>query len=55
MNTQFDILRKIRELVVRLIDGLTIEQLHEIPARFGNNIAWNVVHLTVIALQALRT
>ena len=47
MKTQFDILRKVRELVIRLIDGLTIEQLHKIPAGFNNNIAWNVVHLVV--------
>lgn len=47
MKTQFDILRKVRELVLRFIDGLTIEQLHTIPEGFRNNIAWNVVHLVV--------
>ena len=47
MKTQFDILRKVRELILRLTDGLTIEQLHVIPEGFKNNIAWNVVHLVV--------
>lgn len=47
MKTQFDILRKVRELVLRFIDGLTLEQLHTIPEGFKNNIAWNVVHLVV--------
>jgi len=47
MKTQFDILRKIRELILRFTDGLTIEQLHTIPEGFKNNIAWNVVHLVV--------
>ena len=47
MKTQFDILRKIRELILRLTAGLTTEQLHTIPDGFKNNIAWNVVHLVV--------
>jgi hypothetical protein len=47
MKTQFDILRKVRELVGRVIDGLTLEQLHTIPEGFNNNIAWNVIHLVV--------
>mgnify|MGYP001547449540 CR=1 FL=1 len=47
MKTQFDILRKIRELVGKVINGLTLEQLHAIPEDFKNNIAWNVVHIVV--------
>jgi hypothetical protein len=47
MKTQFDILRKIRELVGKVINGLTLEQLHTIPEGFKNNIAWNVVHIVV--------
>lgn len=47
MNTQFEVLKKSRELVLKLIDGLTIEQLHTIPQGFNNNIAWNVAHLVV--------
>ncbi|CAM1356709.1 MULTISPECIES: DinB family protein [Tenacibaculum] len=47
MDTQFEVLKKSRELVFNLIDGLTIEQLHKIPEGFNNNIAWNVAHLVV--------
>ncbi len=47
MKTQFDILRKVRELTMKTIQGLTLEQLHTIPEGFKNNIAWNVAHLVV--------
>lgn len=47
MKTQFDILIKSRELVLKQIDGLTLEQIHKIPQGFKNNIAWNVAHLVV--------
>lgn len=47
MNTQFDILKKSRELVFKKIEGLTHEQLHKVPEGFKNNIAWNVAHLVV--------
>ncbi|HAO14170.1 MAG TPA: damage-inducible protein DinB [Tenacibaculum sp.] len=47
MNVQFDVLKKSREIVVNMIDGLTIDQLHLVPEGFNNNIAWNVAHLVV--------
>ncbi len=47
MNTQFEVLKKSRELVIHLIQGLTKEQLHKIPEGYNNNIAWNVAHLVV--------
>ena len=47
MKTQFDILKKSRELTFKAIDGLTLEQLHTIPVGFKNNKAWNVAHLVV--------
>ncbi|MDG1528713.1 MAG: DinB family protein [Polaribacter sp.] len=47
MKTQFEILIKSRELVLKVIDDLTIEQVNEIPKGFKNNIAWNVAHLVV--------
>lgn len=46
-NTQFEVLHKSRELVLKTIDGLTIEQLHTIPKGYKNHIAWNVAHLVV--------
>lgn len=47
MKTQISVLKKSRELVLKVIDGLTLEQLHKIPEGFKNNIAWNVAHLVV--------
>ncbi|MFD2530273.1 MULTISPECIES: DinB family protein [Polaribacter] len=47
MKTQFDVLRKSRDLVIKELEGLTLEQIHVIPAGFKNNIAWNVAHLVV--------
>tara|TARA_R110002073_G_scaffold258681_1_gene421686 strand:- start:38709 stop:39164 length:456 start_codon:yes stop_codon:yes gene_type:complete len=47
MKTEFNILRKARELTLKKIDGLTLEQLHTIPDGFNNNIAWNVAHMVV--------
>jgi hypothetical protein len=47
MKLQFDILRKSRALVLKELDGLTLDQIHVIPAGFKNNIAWNVAHLVV--------
>ena len=47
MNIQFDVLRKSRELVLKELEGLTMEQIHKIPEGFKNNIAWNVAHLVV--------
>lgn len=47
MNPQFEILKTSRKLVIKLIDGLTIEQLHVVPEGFNNSIAWNVAHLVV--------
>ncbi|AUC85296.1 damage-inducible protein DinB [Polaribacter sp. ALD11] len=47
MKTQFDVLRKSRDLVIKELEGLTLDQIHTIPAGFKNNIAWNVAHLVV--------
>ncbi len=47
MEVQFTNLRKGRALTLKVIDGLTIEQLNTIPNGFKNNIAWNVAHLVV--------
>jgi hypothetical protein len=47
MKTQFDILKKSRQLTLKAINGLTLDQIHTIPEGFKNNIAWNVAHLVV--------
>lgn len=47
MKIEFSVLKKARELVMKEIEDLTLEQLHTIPNGFSNNIAWNVAHLVV--------
>lgn len=51
MNHQFEILKKNRAFILKVIDGLSIEQLNKIPKPFNNNILWNVSHL--LATQQL--
>ncbi|MDC9722769.1 MAG: DinB family protein [Urechidicola sp.] len=48
MNNPFEILKKNRVLILKVIDGFTLEQLNKIPNGFGNNIIWNMAHLAVI-------
>jgi len=51
-GAQFNIIRQNREAFIRLLDGLTIEQLNEVPAGFNNNIIWNFGHM-VVAQQTI--
>ncbi len=45
MDNHFGRLRKIRNVVLKLISDLSIEQLNKVPAGFNNNIVWNFAHL----------
>ena len=47
MDKQFDVIEKTRENFLKLIEGLSIEQLNKIPEGFNNNIAWNFGHIIV--------
>ncbi|UTW66521.1 DinB family protein [bacterium SCSIO 12643] len=47
----FDINRVSRQNILKLIDGLSVEQLNKIPEGYNNNIIWHVGHL--IATQQL--
>lgn len=47
MQKEIDTLKKSRQLILKIIENLTIEQLNKIPTGFKNNIAWNVAHLVV--------
>lgn len=47
MKIQIATLKKSRELTLKAIQGLSMEQVHTIPDGFKNNIAWNVAHLVV--------
>ncbi len=48
MNNTFDIIRTTRSNFLRLVDGLSEEQLNHVPAGFNNNIAWNLAHILVV-------
>jgi hypothetical protein len=52
MQKQLELIRQTRQRFTQLVDGLSIEQLNEIPAGMSNNIAWNFGHI-VAAQQGL--
>ena len=52
MEEQFKLIRQTRKRFVELVNGLSIEQLNEIPKCMSNNIAWNFGHI-VAAQQDL--
>jgi hypothetical protein len=45
MNYPIEIIRKTRVNVLKMIDGLSIEQLNKVPEGFNNNLIWNIGHL----------
>ncbi len=52
METQFDILEKLRAKAMQMVEGLSLEQLNRVPQGFNNNIIWNLGHL-VAAMQGV--
>ncbi|OIV43537.1 DinB family protein [Flavobacterium johnsoniae] len=44
MNSVFDVQKTIREILLKVVDNHSLEQLNKIPAGFSNNIIWNVAH-----------
>ncbi|MFD1294906.1 DinB family protein [Lutibacter holmesii] len=47
MQKRFDTLLKSRQLMLKVIENTSNEQLNKIPTGFKNNIAWNIAHLVV--------
>jgi len=45
MQKQLDLIKQTRRRFTQLVDGLSNEQLNEIPAGMSNNIAWNFGHI----------
>ncbi len=52
MKEQFELIRQTRARFSDLVNGLSIEELNEIPSGMNNNIAWNFGHI-VAAQQSL--
>ena len=52
MQKQIELIKQTRNKFIQLVEGLSIEQLNEIPAAMSNNIAWNFGHI-VAAQQGL--
>lgn len=38
-------IKETRKHLLQITEGLTTEQLNQVPAGFNNNIIWNVTHL----------
>ena len=45
MNKAIETIRNPRKLLIKLIEGLSIEQLNKVPQGFNNNIIWNMGHI----------
>lgn len=48
MNKKIDHIKNYRLFLLKQIDGLTTQQLNNIPAGFNNNMIWNLAHLNSV-------
>ena len=48
MNKHIDWIKRTRQSLLQLVEGLTTEQLNEVPSGFNNNIIWNLAHLVAV-------
>ncbi|WP_125718064.1 DinB family protein [Flavobacterium ustbae] len=44
MSSVFDVQKTIREILLKILDSHSLEQLNKIPNGFSNNIIWNIGH-----------
>lgn len=47
MKEILEITKTSRNMVSKLIQGYTLEQLNKVPEGFNNNLIWNVAHMVV--------
>lgn len=47
MQEILEITKTSRNMVSKLIQGFTLEQLNKVPEGFKNNLIWNVAHIVV--------
>ena len=44
MNSVFEVQKTIREILLKILDNHSLEQLNKIPDGFSNNLIWNIGH-----------
>ncbi|MDA6071397.1 DinB family protein [Flavobacterium sp. AC] len=44
MNSVFEVQKTIREILLKVLDHHSLEQLNKIPDGFSNNLIWNIGH-----------
>ncbi|WP_029270914.1 DinB family protein [Flavobacterium sp. KJJ] len=44
MSSVFEVQKTIREILLKVLDHHSLEQLNKIPPGFSNNLIWNVAH-----------
>ncbi|WP_264535428.1 DinB family protein [Flavobacterium sp. N1736] len=44
MNPVFEVQKTIREILLKVLDNHSLEQLNKIPDGFSNNLIWNIAH-----------
>lgn len=44
MNSVFEVQKTIREVLLKILDNHSLEQLNKIPQGFTNNLIWNIAH-----------
>lgn len=44
MSSVFKVQKTIREILLKVLEGHSLEQLNKIPDGFKNNLIWNVAH-----------
>ncbi|KAF2512035.1 DinB family protein [Flavobacterium zhairuonense] len=44
MNSVFEVQKTIREVLLKVLDNHSLEQLNKIPEGFSNNLIWNIAH-----------
>ncbi|MEO8253288.1 MAG: DinB family protein [Flavobacterium sp.] len=47
MKDILEVTKTSRNMVSKLIQGFTLEQLNKVPVGFNNNLIWNVAHIVV--------
>jgi hypothetical protein len=52
MNSVFEVQKTSREILLKVLDNHSLEQLNKIPEGFSNNLIWNIAHC-IAAQQSL--